>query len=264
MNIHVKNKETMRQIKAIFLSMMSLVLLTACPPDPDPVVESATFQRSLQVSADKGQQTYTATDLKAGISNVQNTSSWLTVTTLAYSSGSPTVQLTYEANTGDERQVLVTLTDVNNNKLFLTVTQMKAGETPVNPDQPDNPDNPDDPYVPQTYQQTASFDSWEAGSQIVKLTSLSSGVKEIEKENGTDWLAVEQESYSSGTPSVKLKAAANNDTQQRTAIATITAENGDKVILTVTQTGRTYGIDDPHDTESDQPAYSRSGGRAGL
>ena len=132
----------MKQIKAIILLMISLVLFTACPPDPEPEQESKTFQRSLQVSAEKGQQTYTATDLKAGISNVQNTSSWLMVTPMAYGSGSPTVQLTYEANTGGERQAVVTLTDVNGNKVFLTVTQVKKGDIPVNTD-PDTDPNTD-------------------------------------------------------------------------------------------------------------------------
>ena len=242
----------MKQIKAIILLMISLVLFTACPPDPEPEQESKTFQRSLQVSAEKGQQTYTATDLKAGISDIQNTASWLVVTPMAYGSGAPTVQLIYEANSGGERQAVVTLTDVNGNKVFLTVTQVMAGETPNNPEPPDNPDTP---YVPQTYQQSASFASWDAGSQSVRLTNLNTAISAIE--NGAAWLTVEKEIYTIGSPSVKLTATANDDTQQRTATATITAENGDKVVLTVTQAARTYGIDDPHNTESDQPAYSR-------
>lgn len=242
----------MKQIKALFLSVMSLMLLTACPSDPDPVLEPSTYQRSLQVSAEKGQQTYTATDLKAGISNVQNTSSWLTVTTLAYGSGSPKIQLTYEENTGGERQAVVTLTDVNNNKVLLTVTQLKAGETPNNPDTPDNPDNP---YVPQTYQQTATFGSWEAGSQSVQLNNLTTAISAID--NSTAWLTVEKEGYTSGSPSVKLNVTANDDTKERSTTVTITAENGDKVMLTVKQAGRTYGIDDTHNSESDQPAYGR-------
>ena len=61
---------------------------------------------------------------------------------MAYSSGSPTVQLTYEANTGGERQAVVTLTDVNGNKVFLTVTQVKKGDIPVNTD-PDTDPNTD-------------------------------------------------------------------------------------------------------------------------
>ena len=250
MIIRVKIEETMKQIKALFLSVMSLVLFTACPDStPDTVVEPVTYRRSLQVPAERGQQTYTATDLKVGISNVQNTSSWLTVTPMAYGSGSPTVQLTYEANTGGERHVLVTLTDVNDNKVLLTVTQLKAGETPVNPDTPDNP------YVPQTYQQTATFGSWEVGSQSVQLNNLTTAISTIE--NSATWLTVEKESYTGGSPSVKLTATANDDTKERSTTVTIIAENGDKVVLTVTQAGRTYGIDDPHNTESDQPAYSR-------
>lgn len=248
----------MKQIKAIIMAVLSLVLFTACPhSDPDSITEPQTFQRSLQVSAEKGQQTYFANDLKAGIGDIQNTSSWLTVTPMAYGSGSPKIQLTYEENTGGERQALVTLTDVNNNKLFLTVTQMKAGETPVNPEQPDNPGQPDNPYVPQTYQQSTTFTSWEAGSQSVKLSNLNTAVKQIDMESGVDWLTVDRENYTSGAPSVKLTVTANEDTKERATTVTITAENDDKVVLTATQAGHTYGIDDTHNTESNQSAYSR-------
>ena len=121
----------MKQIKSLFLTMVALMGLLACGGDePDPILEPQVFQRSLQLPAEEGQQTYTASDLKVGISIVQETASWLTVETLAYSNGSPKVEIEYDANTGGERQAMVTLTDVNNNKVFLTVTQ-EALITPV-------------------------------------------------------------------------------------------------------------------------------------
>lgn len=121
----------------------------------------------------------------------------------------------------------------------------------------DDPVMPDTPpaHIPQTYQQDFSFNSWEAGSQSVTLSNLSTAVDKLE--GNADWLTAEKESYTSGAPKVKLTATANNDTKERSTTITITANNGDKVLLTVKQPGRSYGIDDPHNKQSDQDAYSR-------
>lgn len=121
----------------------------------------------------------------------------------------------------------------------------------------DNPVIPDTPpvYTSKTFQQSFSFSSWEGDNQSVVLSNLSTAVGKIEK--NAAWLTVEKESYSNGAPSVKLTVTTNDDTKERSTAVTITANNGDKVELTVKQPGRSYGIDDPHNNQSDQPAYSR-------
>ena len=123
----------MKQIKAIMIMAVCLVLFTACPGkhnDPD------TFERSLELSAESGSKTYTANDLKAEIKSVTAPASWLTATAQAYSGGSPKVTLAYTENTGGERQAVVTITDTGDNKVFLTVKQLKPGEKPeTKPDQ---------------------------------------------------------------------------------------------------------------------------------
>ena len=69
-----------------------------------------------------------------------------------------------------------------------------------------------------------------------------------------------KDTYTSGSPSVKVKAEANPKERPSTASVIIIATNGDQLTLTVTQGAKgapNYGIEDPHDQESDQPAYSR-------
>ena len=82
------------------------------------------------MAAESGSQTYTASDLKTNIANLSSTATWLTATKQPYSSGSPKVTLAYTENTGSERQAAVTITDSDDNKVVLTVKQLKPGEKP--------------------------------------------------------------------------------------------------------------------------------------
>lgn len=246
----------MKQIKALLLLAIGIIFFVSCGGD-DPVIsetepvkpevptttnQSVTFKANVQL-----QQNVSLTGLKAEVSNFDNNISWVTsIIPLGYSgSGAPTVTITVSENTESvSRSGDVTFSDTKGNKVVLTITQL-------------NPDSPINPYVPQLYRQSFTFNSWEAGTQSVKLGNLSTAVKQIDYETGVNWLTTEKESYTSGEPSVKLTVIANDDTTDRSTTVTITAENDDKVELTVKQPGRTYGIDDTHNNQSDQPAYSR-------
>ena len=97
--------------------------------------------------------------------------------------------------------------------------------------------------------------------QTVTITKLSVGIENIQ--NSAQWLTVIKQTYTSGSPQVKLSATANTSKDERKCNVTITANSGDKVILTVTQQGKSEedeegtGIDDIHGTQTDKPAYSR-------
>lgn len=139
-------KEIMKRLKNMWIAIVAAFMLTGCPsgPDPDPVPEATpltptTISKTLQVDWKKGQQTYTLTDLKDRISNIGNTSAWLTVTLLTYSTGSPKVQLSYEENDGGERSVVVEITDTKGNKVLLTVKQQVKDSDP-SPDPGSNDD----------------------------------------------------------------------------------------------------------------------------
>ena len=97
--------------------------------------------------------------------------------------------------------------------------------------------------------------------QTVTITKLSVGIEDIQ--NSAQWLTVIKQTYTSGSPQVKLGATANTSKDERKCNVTITANSGDKVILAVTQQGKSEedeegtGIDDIHGTQTDKPAYSR-------
>ena len=148
----------MKNLKILLLAFMAIFTLTMCggddkndvTPEEKPTLP-VTTTRTVQIGWERGQQTYTLSDLKSDISNIENTSSWIRVNPLSYGSGSPNVQLDYEENDGDERSCVITFTDTNNNKVLLTVTQVKKGDVPVNPDPNTNPNTDPDYGVDDTH-----------------------------------------------------------------------------------------------------------------
>ena len=111
-----------------------------------------------------------------------------------------------------------------------------------------------------TYQQSVTLLA-ENANETVTLTDLKTAVKDTEY--NADWLTITKQTYTSGSPSLHLTANDNvkdgASTDARSCTVTVTANSGDKVILTVTQEGAKCknGIDDSHDQPTDQPVYSR-------
>lgn len=128
-----------------------------------------------------------------------------------------------------------------------------GGTSPVNPVDPDG----------RTYNQSVTLSALDAG-QTVTLNNLNTSIEGIS--GGATWLTVLKESYTSGSPRVRLTATDNTNgstaTTPRSCTVTITAASGDRVLLNVTQEGYTpkTGIDDSHDIPTDQPAYGRAAG----
>ena len=94
-----------------------------------------------------------------------------------------------------------------------------------------------------------------ATEQVVTLNKLSTAISTVE--NSAQWLTVEKEPYTSGSPQVKLRSKDNPDKVERKCNVTITATSGDKVILSVTQQSEGTEIDDLHGSQTDKPAYER-------
>ena len=117
-------------------------------------------------------------------------------------------------------------------------------------------ENDEPEYVSQTYRQTIMLSAAKTDTVVI-LNDLKTAVSEIE--NSETWLMVTKQSYTSGAPSVRLTATANEDNSQRSCVVTIIAASTDKLLLTVTQEKETMltGIDDQHDIVTDQPAHSR-------
>ena len=127
-----------------------------------------------------------------------------------------------------------------------------GGNHTIDPPTPDNP---------KTYSQSVTMEAKD-GDVTVTLSNLQSSVSNIA--NGCSWLTVTKQTYTSGAPSLLLHASENTETVERSCEVMITASNGDKVKLTVTQKAADSqeedktGIDDTHESETDQPAYAPS------
>lgn len=109
---------------------------------------------------------------------------------------------------------------------------------------------------PVTYTQEISVAAT-GGEQILTLSNLKSSITTID--NNSPWLVVSPQFYTSGSPQIKLNATANTSPSERSCKVTITAVSGEKVVLTVTQRGNSAGgtgIEDLHDSQTDQPAYA--------
>lgn len=129
-------------------------------------------------------------------------------------------------------------------------------------------DNKDesDPFTDngKVYAQTMFLPAENANNVIVVFRDLKNEIKEMG--GGAEWLMVIKQNYTSGSPAISLTATDNMkdgiSTDARNCTLTVKAVNGDQVVLTVIQEGHQYeapktGIDDSHNTPTDQPAYSR-------
>ena len=110
-------------------------------------------------------------------------------------------------------------------------------------------------HTPQTYTQSVTLPA-KGGEQVVTLSNLSSAVSSVS--NTPTWLVISPQFYSSGAPTLKLEFQENEETTERNSTVTVLAASGDKVVLSIVQQAAEVktGIDDIHNTPTDQPAYS--------
>lgn len=92
--------------------------------------------------------------------------------------------------------------------------------------------------------------------KTVTLNGLSSAIDSAVKESGISWLTTTPQSYVSGSPSIIISVAANTSTSTRSATVTIKDTKKNTVTLTVNQQGISNSINNIHNTNTDQPAYT--------
>ena len=134
-----------------------------------------------------------------------------------------------------------------------------------------NVDDPDDPYTPTptpnppTPTTQGKFMSMDhdipaaASEEILTLTGLSSSISEMAGQDYfSSWLTITKEAYTSGAPKIKLIAKENLTTTTRLGYVVFVAAK-DTLALTIKQAVYKSGTDvnNPNDTPTDQPAYSR-------
>lgn len=110
----------------------------------------------------------------------------------------------------------------------------------------------DDPAGPETYERRLSV-SYQSTDEVITLSELA----QIASIQGTtDWLSVTQPNANT----VSLSVKENLKLDVRTTTIVVTAQNGDKVNIYVSQEAHpeeaNKGADDSHDQTTDQPAYA--------
>ncbi|MBR1667932.1 MAG: hypothetical protein IJ693_06605 [Bacteroidaceae bacterium] len=114
---------------------------------------------------------------------------------------------------------------------------------------------------PQTYTQSVTMQAI-ADDKVVVLEKLNAPI--VEMTSYATWLQVEQEPYTSGSPSVRLIVEANPNTSEREARVIVTTYSKDRLDLTVIQDAKgetpseeeDYTIENTHDAVTDQSAYA--------
>ena len=108
---------------------------------------------------------------------------------------------------------------------------------------------------PSTYYMDINMES-AASSQTVVLSNLKTNVSTAI--SSASWLTPSRQAYTSGSPKITIEATANTSTSSRNCTVTVTATDGNKVIINVIQKGTSQTSDQPQtkDEVSDQQPYS--------
>ena len=86
-----------------------------------------TYSQSVTLSAKKGEQVITLSDLSSAVSSVSSTPTWLVISPQYYSSGAPTLKLEFQENTEtEERKTTVTVSASSGDKVVLSLPNRQA------------------------------------------------------------------------------------------------------------------------------------------
>lgn len=221
----------MKQFKLFLLLTIGTLFAISCGDDADDSPKTTSIDIVLE-NSDKIQKEVVLKDLTAAIESIESSNSWLTVT-----KGDGKVLIDIAENTNSEKRIgIVTVKDAKGNTVVINITQPG--------------------FAGKLFTQSVTVSGY-GDEKVVTLTSLTFAIKDIQVD--ANWLAVEQYAKDGETsPSVKVKASANTTEDVREAKVIINATNGDRVTLTVLQNVKeSSNVEEPNNTESDQPAYSR-------
>ena len=117
----------MKSIRKYIFAGMAILMLTACPSEPES--ETQTYTQDITLPSTATEKMVTLSKLQTSIVTVENSASWRSIEPQAYSSGSPKVMLRSTANTAKtERRCNVTITASSGDKVVLSVTQQGVSE----------------------------------------------------------------------------------------------------------------------------------------
>lgn len=123
----------MKQLNIIVLAIISCLMLTSCPgggsgggEDVKPVNPGRDYNESYNIPASGCDEVYHLYKLNSKITSSPSTPSWLTISILSYTSGTPSIKITAQPNPDNtERKCNVVLKAENNDRLTIAITQAK-------------------------------------------------------------------------------------------------------------------------------------------
>ena len=233
----------MKYVKSSFIALMALLTIVACGGGGDGdesggggSTAGKNYRQSVTLPATGAEQIVELDGITAEINSITGAEDWLTI--LKNGEKPSNVKLVAKDNESlENRRCFVTIVDKANNSLVLTVTQNRRDAI--------------------TYKQSVTLPPTDAVAEV-ELKDLKYEIKYIS--GNASWLTV-QKAFKDGTAWVTLKATDNEKKEDRSCTVVITGQSNDEVRLSVIQTKKAGpdndGINDSHDMQTDQPAYSR-------
>ena len=108
--------------------------------------------------------------------------------------------------------------------------------------------------TPRTYTKSITIDA-SSYSQVVNLSELKTNI--VSATSSQTWVTLTRNSYTSGSPSITIDVSENISTSSRMCDITVTASDGNVVIIHLTQKGKSASANPEKKEEySDQEPYS--------
>lgn len=224
----------MKQFKLLLLLTIGALFAVSCGDDAEDNKPTTTSIDVVLENSDQLQKEIVLKGLTA-IETIENNASWVTATQIKNDeSGAAKILVNIAENTNSEKRIaIISVKDANKNTVIVNITQPG--------------------FAGKLFTQKLEVSGY-GEEKVLTFSELTSAIKNIKVE--ANWLTAEVTGYDSH--SVKVIASPNTTDDVREANVIINAENGDRLTLTVAQRVKEgSNLEEPNNTESDQPAYSR-------
>lgn len=224
----------MKQFKLLLLLTIGALFAVSCGDDAEDNKPTTTSIDVVLENSDQLQKEIVLKGLTA-IETIENNASWVTATQIKNDeSGAAKILVNIAENTNSEKRIaIISVKDANKNTVIVNITQPG--------------------FAGKLFTQKLEVSGY-GEEKVLTFSELTSAIKNIKVE--ANWLTAEV--TGSDSHSVKVIASPNTTDDVREANVIINAENGDRLTLTVAQRVKEgSNLEEPNNTESDQPAYSR-------
>lgn len=126
----------MQKIIHSLIFICCILCFMGCPDKPEE--DTSTYYQDITLPSTEGATSVTLYDVKSGITNIESAAGWISMTAANYSSGYPTVNVQYQANTSSmSRQCIATIHVASGEIVILQINQ----EAYVAPQEPSGIDD---------------------------------------------------------------------------------------------------------------------------